>query len=660
MNAIIDPDLQSAKALVGVAGAEFGYLALKSVVTPSLNESLTGLPEAAGPVRLLPASSELVSTVATAKVAALMTIFQTISPLTRSLGAVQTLKRLTSADMNRSEYKLSGHRLRTLPAVAALHSLPYVGVDQIRAIDDVIERAMHEAFDKNPNHESLEIIWQTALAALIRNSHNWQTISFSETTIRYAWWTCMRYLDGETLLFYAALAAYQFLLSYEQALSAPVAQRSPTTMQAVRDGFAAIKHHGKYQQDFWFNKLSRLYHDRRNLHEMLPQQSEIVLALPKYMEEENQQVARFFLLSRLHGHQILDKERAKYAHSPYFSESALSNPAASLAFGFNRVASSKLWSGMTQRANLKSPPSPRSPIKALQNYADQILHDMPSDEVPGIADSGDLSIALETVPFSGFDEIGAFDKTPSLNIEQLLKEIPTDITSAIAFLCENTLPIAREYVRKFGGTDSDEGIKNAAIKALQNDPGAVAKLEGAVDQLLQLKKTRCVSRPPDGQGKAQPAKFAPSAELVRYWSRAMHAYTKESRSPLAKRGIDFLSGQSEESIKSAFTERLSGLFGLLGYRQQHGLDDYNPLEAQGRFSVPIQHEILDSFVITLDEFGTFTSLLRQELREHLASNGEIAGDWGKLVLEDGAMVLRTIKLAPSEATKLSPLKILKA
>jgi hypothetical protein len=659
MSAIVDPVLQSAKALVGVSGAEFGYLALKSVVTPSLNESLTGLPEAAGPVRLLPASNELVDTVATAKVAALMTIFQTISPLTRSLGAVQTLQRLTLADMNRSKYELSGHRLRTLPAVAALHSLPYVGVDQIRGIDDVIEGAMHEAFDKNPNHESLEIIWQTALAALIRNSHNWKTISFSETTIRYAWWTCTRYLDGETMLFYAALAAYQFLLSYEQALSTPVAGRSPKTMQAVREGFAAIKHHGKYQQDFWFNRLSRLYHDRRNLHEMLPQQSEIVLALPKYMEE-NQQVARFFLLSRLHGHQILNKESAKYIHSPYFSESALSNPAALLAFRFNRVASSKLWSGMTQRADLKSPTGPTNPIKALQGYADQILHDVPSDEVPGVADSDDLNIALETVPFSGFDEIGAFDKVPSLNIEQLLKEIPTDLTSAIAFLCENTLPIAREFVRKFGGADSDEGIKNAAIKALQNDSGAVTKLEGAVDQLLQLKKIRYVSRHPDGQREARTAKFAPSTELVRYWSRAMRAYTKENGSPLAKRGIDFLSSQSDESIKSAFTDRLSGLFGLLGYRQQHGLENYNPLETEERFTVPIQHEILDSFVITLDEFGAFISLLRQELREHLARNGEIAGDWGRLLLDDGAMVLRTNKVAPSEATKLSPLKILKA
>jgi hypothetical protein len=89
------------------------------------------------------------------------------------------------------------------------------------------------------------------------------------------------------------------------------------------------------------------------------------------------------------------------------------------------------------------------------------------------------------------------------------------------------------------------------------------------------------------------------------------------------------------------------MLSVLANRQKHGLNDYRLFGENGRFSVAVQHHVLDRFPIIPDEATEFFKLLNEELTKHLEAGGGVQGRWGKLSLKGRSLILRTDK---AEAT----------
>lgn len=134
--------------------------------------------------------------------------------------------------------------------------------------------------------------------------------------------------------------------------------------------------------------------------------------------------------------------------------------------------------------------------------------------------------------------------------------------------------------------------------------------------------------------------FIPSDELVEFWQRGMQSHITEfTPSSILPKLSQLLSAFDGNSLKEAFTKRLIRTLSVLANRQKHGLHDYHVFSRDGRFSVAVQHQILDRFPIVPDEATDFFSLLHRQLTEHLRQGGVFQGRWGRLTLRATNLVL---------------------
>ena len=74
------------------------------------------------------------------------------------------------------------HRVRSLPAVAAVHAIGSGSSNNVEELTDLIASTLHGGLDaeNDPNREVLEIIWQNMTAALIKNTRSFEHFRVGE------------------------------------------------------------------------------------------------------------------------------------------------------------------------------------------------------------------------------------------------------------------------------------------------------------------------------------------------------------------------------------------------------------------------------------------------------------------------------------------------
>jgi hypothetical protein len=186
------------------------------------------------------------------------------------------------------------HRVRVLPAVAAAHALGLVDDKEEKdVLQNLIVRTHEVALDpgSDPNREVLEIIWQNMTAALIRNRGNWEVFEAGPHLVTQAEAVCKSFLAGERVLLHAAMAAWQFLLTYERAL---MERRDALRLAEVWEARERVMRLPT-SDVVWLKALDQLYSRRREYTRMLPQVSEILIGRQRY-----EGIVDLFTLARLH------------------------------------------------------------------------------------------------------------------------------------------------------------------------------------------------------------------------------------------------------------------------------------------------------------------------------------------------------------------------
>jgi hypothetical protein len=197
------------------------------------------------------------------------------------------------------------HRIRALPAVAAIHALRSdLSRDEAEALRGVILQTHHVALEpaEDPHREILQIVWANTIAALIRNPQSWQHFQLGPDLINEAEDVCHRFLAGELMLLHAALHAWQFLLTYDRALADRGNAGVRAQVQVAQERLLQIR----TPELAWVYALKYVYRHRWHYADMLPQVDEVVMGRPRL----NRTAADLFILMRLkiyfENHRFLD------------------------------------------------------------------------------------------------------------------------------------------------------------------------------------------------------------------------------------------------------------------------------------------------------------------------------------------------------------------
>jgi hypothetical protein len=143
---------------------------------------------------------------------------------------------------------------------------------------------------------------------------------------------------------------------------------------------------------------------------------------------------------------------------------------------------------------------------------------------------------------------------------------------------------------------------------------------------------------------AAPVQLTPSRELVGFWERGMESHLSEfTPKAFFKRVGELFSRQNHRRLADAFAKSFFRMLSVLANRQKHGLNDYRLFSENGRFSVEVQHQVLDRFPIIPDEATDFFKVLHADLEEYLRAGGIIQGRWGRLFLKGRSLILRNEK-----------------
>jgi hypothetical protein len=142
--------------------------------------------------------------------------------------------------------------------------------------------------------------------------------------------------------------------------------------------------------------------------------------------------------------------------------------------------------------------------------------------------------------------------------------------------------------------------------------------------------------------------FIPSETLVSFWKRGLNSHISEFALPSLFDKVKGLSARADYgSLADAFAKKLTRMIAVLANRQRHQIQDYHLFSQNGRFSVSIQHNVLDRFPIIPDEATDFFGLLHEEIVTFLQNGGLLQGSWGKLSLKGNSLVLRSEKTESS-------------
>lgn len=144
-------------------------------------------------------------------------------------------------------------------------------------------------------------------------------------------------------------------------------------------------------------------------------------------------------------------------------------------------------------------------------------------------------------------------------------------------------------------------------------------------------------------------RFTPSRALVGFWERGLQSHISEFTPESFFDKIKGLLGRTDyQSTAEAFARKFTRMVSVLANRQRHQIHDYREFSENGRFSVAVQHQLLDRFPIVPDEATQFFSLLHDELVGYLGAGGALQGRWGKLTLKGNGLTLRNEKREISE------------
>jgi hypothetical protein len=141
--------------------------------------------------------------------------------------------------------------------------------------------------------------------------------------------------------------------------------------------------------------------------------------------------------------------------------------------------------------------------------------------------------------------------------------------------------------------------------------------------------------------------FLPSVELTDFWVRGLKRRLRKVRSEIDRAKIN-LSPNSTEA-RYELGQMVERIISVIGYRQQHGIDDFSEFGRAGRFDDSVTDQFLNRVPISGDEATPFLALLYSELLQHLRSR-EIAGAWGALSASGRNIDLTT---KPAEVELLS-------
>ncbi|MFO1086533.1 MAG: hypothetical protein U1E21_18410 [Reyranellaceae bacterium] len=169
------------------------------------------------------------------------------------------------------------NRINSLPSILKLHALPYVPPDiaaQYRQnIHDSYQRALAASAGRPPSG-GLDIPFQAATAALVRDEVTWLAVEFDEIFLEDAATLCGEFLAGTLRFFHAAIAAWQFLLTYRNAL-----RDRPSSEQhrAAEHIVSALESSADARRSYWFSELSAIFDERRGFYGALPEMLQLFL-----------------------------------------------------------------------------------------------------------------------------------------------------------------------------------------------------------------------------------------------------------------------------------------------------------------------------------------------------------------------------------------------
>jgi hypothetical protein len=216
-------------------------------------------------------------------------------------------------------------RLRVLPAIAAAHMLPILSdEDTVNVSRDLLLKINRSALSGgDPSRSVLGLLWTSMTSVVIRNRSHWRNFLVGRDMVFDASERCLEFMREEesTLpLIHTAVAAWQFLLTYERSLMSRKDNNSALELQSVR---AAIKRvqEGKGVRYIWLDKVSKIYQRRKSYEDMLPEYLELIIGRSKTeVHSTEREVADFFVLLRLQAIYIYYLVESRAITSPYLSD----------------------------------------------------------------------------------------------------------------------------------------------------------------------------------------------------------------------------------------------------------------------------------------------------------------------------------------------------
>lgn len=295
--------LGMALSLTGLGGAYGIFQATNIAVDKGL------IPQAgnpyftrAGAKRIMHSPRQAVDEFRTVRQGGMSFWYQNFWKFTREPSEMNELDQLSAQLLDGPEFAENPHRIRVLPIIARIHALSSGDEEDLIAYRQSIHRMHEDAVSDGPNANRLiiDMIWQNATAALIRNQEAWRHTTFDNDLVEDAESVCTQFLDGRVELFMSAIASWQFLLTYERAVAE---RKDPKELHLVRQSISRIVEQRLGKQSYWFRGLQKIYRSRMAFDRMLPQMNEVVLGMttPSVLGRE---ATDFFLRVRVQQAQI--------------------------------------------------------------------------------------------------------------------------------------------------------------------------------------------------------------------------------------------------------------------------------------------------------------------------------------------------------------------
>lgn len=213
-------------------------------------------------------ADEIVKLFASAQLATLSTYYQLFWPLAPGGYVVSELAPAIAKFRNVNPNNRNMHRLAALPVVAQIHAIPQYGREAAELADSqsVMELNRWLSSDNSidtfnfKRREAIEIVWQNATCAVIRNFDNWTSFEAPELADEAARHVYFFMNNDFPELLLPTVCALQFLLTYRSSLNS---RDTPTHLGQVERLCAHILSQATAQNNYWVLELMRIYAKRQ-------------------------------------------------------------------------------------------------------------------------------------------------------------------------------------------------------------------------------------------------------------------------------------------------------------------------------------------------------------------------------------------------------------